>query len=241
MQLDVLAIGAHPDDVELTCGGTLAKCKSLGYRTGILDLTHGELGTRGDEHIRSKEAANAAKILGSMRENLRLADGNIDVNQENLMKLIQVLRRYRPKILLIPHFYERHPDHVHTHHLCREAWYYSGLRKIQSTFKGKKQEPWRPQNYFQYMQWQEFIPSFIVDISDVYEQRVAAIRAHKSQFYDPSSKQPQTLLSQKSFLEFVEARTVNYGYRIGVKYGEPFYSVEPIGIGDLFDLRMFKG
>src|ERR1051325_1236122 len=131
MTLDILAIGAHPDDVELCCAGTLAKAKKMGYKTGIGDLTGGELGTRGTNTIRAKEAAAAAKILGCVRENLRLPDGNIEVNQKNIKKLIEVYRKYRPKIILISHFQERHPDHVHAHHLAREAWFYSGLRKIE--------------------------------------------------------------------------------------------------------------
>ena len=241
MQLDLLAIGPHPDDVELCCGGTLAKSAKLGYKTGIVDLTEGELGTRGNDAIRAKEAKAAAKILGCVRENLHIPDGNIEVNQENIIKVIQIYRKYRPKIILIPHFGERHPDHVHAHHLCRDAWFYAGLRKIQSKLNGKNQEPWRPHNYFHYMQWQEFEPSFIVDISDVYEQRLQAILAHKSQFYDPKSKEPKTLLSEKTFLDYVESRAITFGFKIGVKYGEPFYSVEPIGINDLFSMKMFKG
>ncbi|MBI1807382.1 MAG: bacillithiol biosynthesis deacetylase BshB1 [Ignavibacteria bacterium] len=241
MELDLLAIGAHPDDVELTCAGTLAKASKHGYKVGIVDLTQGELGTRGNNVIRAKEATTAAKVLGCFRENLRLPDGHIEVNKTNRLKLIQIYRKYRPKIILIPHFGERHPDHVHAHHLCREAWFYAGLRKIETTLGEKKQEPWRPHNYFHFMQWQEFEPSFIVDISDVYEKRVKAIMAHKSQFYDPKSKEPQTLLSQQSFLDFVEIRAKSYGFKIGVKYGEPFYSVEPIGITDIFGLKMFKG
>src|SRR5262245_12058409 len=144
MALDLLAIGAHPDDVELTCSGTVAKAVKQGYKCGILDLTEGELGTRGNNTIRAKEAANAAKILGCLRENLHSPDGDIEVNKKNIHKLIQVYRKHRPKIILISHFNERHPDHVHAHHLCREAWFYSGLRKIETTFEGKKQEPWRP-------------------------------------------------------------------------------------------------
>src|SRR5258708_6241470 len=148
MQVDILAIGAHPDDIELTCSGTLAKAKKLGYKTGIIDLTEGELGTRGTKSIRSVEAKAAAKILGCVRESLSLPDGDIEVNRRNILKVVQIYRKYRPKIILIPHFAERHPDHVHAHHLCREAWFYSGLRKITTTLDGRKQEPWRPENYF---------------------------------------------------------------------------------------------
>jgi bacillithiol biosynthesis deacetylase BshB1 len=170
-----------------------------------------------------------------------LPDGNIEVTLANRMKLIALFRKYRPAIILIPHFAERHPDHVHAHHLCREAWFYSGLRKIETTLDGRKQEAWRPHNYFQYMQWQEFEPSFAVDITEVYGQRLRAIKAHKSQFYDPKSKDPQTILSQRGFLDMLEARAIYYGYRIGTRYAEPFYSVELIGVKDPLGLQMFKG
>lgn len=242
MNLDILAIGAHPDDVELSAGGTVAKCVRLGYKVGILDLTEGETGTRGSARIRAQEAKDASKILGvSIRENLRLPDGKFEVNHNNQLKVVQIYRKYKPKILLLPHWHERHPDHVHAHYLCREAWFYSGLEKIKTTLNGKQQKPWRPHQYFHFMQKYEFEPSFIVDISDVYDIRVAAIKAHKSQFYDPDSKEPETFLSQKSFLDFMETRMKYYGSKIGVKYGEPFYSVEAIGIKDLFELVVFKG
>ncbi len=242
MQLDVLAIGAHPDDVELTCSGTVTKCVKLGYKVGILDLTEGELGTRGSRAIRVKEADEAAKILGvHVRDNLKIPDGDIEVNQKNLAKVIQIYRKYRPKVILIPHWHERHPDHVHSHYLSREAWFYSGLTKMETKFEGKKQLPWRPQNYFHYMQRYQFTPSFIVDVSDVYDIRAEAIRAHKSQFYNPESKDPETLLSQKSFLDVVETRAKFYGHQIGAKYGEPFYSVAHIGVSDIFGLKFFKG
>ena len=241
MELDLLAIGAHPDDVELCCGGTLARAAKAGYKVGIIDLTEGELGTRGTRAIRAREAREAAKILGCVRENAGLPDGNIEISIPNRLQLIRLYRKYRPKILLIPHFAERHPDHVRAHHLSREAWFYAGLRKIESEENGVKQKPWRPRNYFHFMQWQEFEPSFAVDISDVYELRLKAIKAHKSQLHDPGSKNPQTILSQKEFLEMLEARARYYGYRIGTRYAEPFYSVELIGIGDVFGLQLFKG
>ena len=231
MELDVLAIGAHPDDIELTCAGTLAKCVKLGHKVGIVDLTEGELGTRGSRSVRVKEADEAAKILGvHTRENLQIPDGDIEVGQKNISKVVQVYRKYRPKIILIPHWYERHPDHIHAHYLCREAWFYSGLTKVETKLDGKKQPPWRPHNYFHFMQKYVFTPSFIVDISDVYELRLEAIKAHKSQFYNPASNDPETLLSQKSFLELVETRAKYYGQQIGAKYGEPFYSETPLNI-----------
>jgi bacillithiol biosynthesis deacetylase BshB1 len=240
-EVDVLAIGAHPDDVELSCGGTVANCVQQGYKVGILDLTRGELGTRGTPKTRAEEAANAASVLGVMvRENLGLPDGNIEVNEKNRLKLISVYRKYRPKILLMPHWLERHPDHEHAHTLAREAWFYSGLRKIETKSNGKIQEPWRPERYFHFMQTYEFTPSFIVDISSTYETRVNAMMAYKSQFYNPASKEPATFLSQKSFIELLETRMKYYGSQINAKYGEPFYSVETIGVTDLFALPKFK-
>lgn len=241
MALDILAIGSHPDDIELTCAGTLVKLVRMGYSVGIVDLTEGELGTRGSRQIRAREAAAAAKLMGVRRENLHIPDGNIEVNQRNIKKVIQVYRKHRPKIILIPHFAERHPDHVRSHHLCREAWFYAGLRKIKTTLGGKVQDPWRPENYFHYMQWLEFTPSFIVDISESHALRMQAIKAYSSQFYDPRSKEPQTVLSQETFLDFVETRAKKYGASIGVKYGEPFYSVEAIGVNNILDLKFFKG
>lgn len=241
MQLDILAVGAHPDDVELCCAGTLVKLVRRGRRAGIVDLTEGELGTRGTRRVRLGEARAAASILGCSRENLGIPDGNIEVNSRNVRKLITAIRKYRPKLLVIPHWHERHPDHVHAHQLCKEAWFYAGLRKIRTTLGGRSQEPWRPDNYIHFMQWYEFTPSFIVDITGVYETRLKAIRAHKSQFYDPASTEPATKLSDRTFLDFVETRAKIYGAKIGVRYAEPFFSVESIGIEDPLALRMFRG
>jgi bacillithiol biosynthesis deacetylase BshB1 len=241
MHLDILAVGAHPDDVELCCGGTLAKLVGKGKKAGIIDLTGGELGTRGTLRLRLKEAAAAGSILGCVRENLRIPDGNIELSQGNVKKMITVIRKYRPKMIIIPHWHERHPDHVKAHHLCKEAWFYAGLRKISTSLNGRPQDPWRPDSYIHFMQWYEFTPSFIVDISGVYDTRLKAIKAHKSQFFDPASSEPATKLSDQSFLEFVETRAKIYGAKIGVKYGEPFYSVESIGIDDPLELAMLKG
>ncbi len=242
MELDVLAIGAHPDDVELGCAGTIAKLVKLKYKVGILDLTEGELGTRGSKDIRAKEAKLASKILGiHVRENLHLNDGNIELNKDNKLKLIKTIRKYRPKILLFPHWHDRHPDHVNANKLSQEAWFYSGLVNIKTELDGKKQLPWRPHHYFNYMMKYEYIPSFIVDISDVYDIRQKAVRAYKSQFYNPQSKDPETLLSKKSFLEFIDTRAKFYGQMIGVKYGDPLYSVKPFGVKDLFDLKIMEG
>jgi N-acetylglucosamine malate deacetylase 1 len=242
MELDVLAVGAHPDDVELSCAGTIAKCVKLGYNVGILDLTEGELGTRGTKEIRAAESEAAAKILGvKIRETLSLGDGSFENNKANQLKVIQMYRRFRPRVLLIPHSHERHPDHEHAHYLAKEAWFYSGLTKIETTYAGKNQLPWRPHNYFQFMQTYEFEPSFIVDISDVYETRMNAIKAFKSQFFDPSSKEPSTFLSSKAFWELLETRSKYFGQKIGVEHGEPYISVETPGISNIFDLKFFKG
>ena len=237
MKLDVLAIAAHPDDIELACSATVAKLTQQKFKIGILDLTQGELGTRGTKAIRKKEAELSSKILGiTVRENLRLPDGNIQITKANVLKVIQVIRFYQPTILLMPHWFERHPDHEHAHRLAKEAWFYAGLEKISSKFKGKIQEPYRPKKYFHFMQKYEFQPSFIVDVSDVYAKKIEALAAFTSQFYNPKSKERETLLSSKIFLESIYARDKHYGSTINVEYGEPFYSIEPVGLNSFFSL-----
>jgi len=242
MLADVLAIGAHPDDIELSCGGTIAKLVRDGYKVALADVTQGELGTRGNKEIRLKEAAEAAKILGAVtRRNLRIGDGQIELSHGNRTKVITLIRELRPSILIIPHAVERHPDHVHTHQLCKEAWFYSGLRKIETSLNGLKQKPHRPDNFFEFMQWYEFIPSFIVDISRTFEIKMKAIKAHASQFYNPKSKDPETILSRPEFLERIVTDCEYYGKKIGVKYGEPFFCWTPIGVKSMFDLVLTKG
>lgn len=238
MKLDVLAIAAHPDDIELSCGGTVAKLVKQGKKVGIVDLTQGEMGTRGSAEIRLQEAEKAAEILGlAMRENLRMYDGKFTTGHVNKLRLIRVIRQYRPDVLLIPHWLERHPDHERAHRLARDAWFYSGLRKIETEEEdGLVLEPHRPKICFHYMQKYEFEPSFIVDITDVYDLRMEAIRAYKSQFHNPESNDPETLLSRPDFFEFIETRARYYGNKIGVRYGEPFYAIETIGIRTIFDL-----
>ncbi len=242
MAVDVLAIGSHPDDLELSCGGTIAKLVKEGHPVAMADATQGELGTRGTKEIRAQEAEQAAKTLGAVtRRNLAIPDGSVEVNQENLERVVTLIRELQPKILLIPHSIDRHPDHFHTHHLCKEAWFYSGLVKMETHLKGKSQTAFRPDNYFEFMQWYEFQPSFIVDITDTWETKLEAIRAHGSQFHNPTSKEPETRLSRPEFLELVEIRARNYGRRIGTKYAEPFFSYIPIGIKSILDLVMNKG
>lgn len=237
MKLDVLAVAAHPDDIELACSGTVAKLSRQGRKVGILDLTEGELGTRGSRSIRRQEAADATRILGlSARVNLRLPDGGIDVNRRTVRAVIEQIRRFRPEVLLIPHFQERHPDHVHAHHLAKEAWFYSGLEKIPTRINGKRQEPWRPKRFFHFMQKYEFEPTFIVDVTDVYPVKKAALKAFSSQFHRPGSTERETLLSSKHFLDSIYARDGHFGSLIDVQYGEAFYSIAPIGVDSFFSL-----
>ncbi len=239
MKLDVLAIGAHPDDIELSCAATVAKLVKSGKKVAIVDLTQGELGTRGSKTIRKQEAESAAKILGvEFRDNLRIPDGNIEINKKNIAGVMEVLRTFHPTVMLFPHWLERHPDHEHAHRLCREAWFLAGLEKISTRVNGKKQEPFRPKKYFHYMQKYEFTPSFIVDVSDVYDMKTKALSTFESQFYNPHSKERETLLSSKLFIESIKARDIHHGSLINTAFGEPFYSIEPLGIGSFFDLTV---
>lgn len=239
LKLDVLAIGAHPDDIELACGGAVIKLVKQGHRVGIVDLTEGELGTRGTPEIRAKEAQEATRILGvQCRECLRLPDGNIENSPENRSRLIRAIRKYRPDVLLFPFHTDRHPDHANAHVLCREAWFSSGLEKVETLENNIRQEAYRPRNYYSYMQWVEFIPSFVVDITDEFEQRMAAVKAFKSQVYNPESDERETALSNPEFLEMLQTRFAYYGDRIGKKYGEPFFSFSLVEVTDLHSLGL---
>ncbi len=242
MTADVLVIGAHPDDIELACGGTVAKLVRQERRVALCDLTQGELGTRGTKTIRMREAARAAEILGVVtRRNLQIPDGGIEMNKKNLLKIITLIREIRPSLLIIPYGIERHPDHVHTSELCKEAWYYSGLQKIRTRLGGKEQERHRPHHYFEFMQWMEFEPAFIVDISDTFDLKMKSVRAHASQFYNPESKEPETKLSRPDFLEVIETRCRYFGSKIGVKYGEPFMSKWSLGISNPLEIIVNRG
>jgi bacillithiol biosynthesis deacetylase BshB1 len=237
MQVDVLAIGAHPDDIELSCGGTVAKLISLGYTAAIADLTQGEMGTRGTKQTRLNEAASAAKILGvAVRRNLRIPDGGIEVNAATIKKLITLIRELRPRTMIIPHSVDRHPDHAHAHTLCKEAWFYAGLAKIRTSLNGRAQEAFRPDNYFEFLQWHHFQPTFIVDVTDSFETKMRACRAYASQFHNPKSTDPETKLSNPDFLRHVETECAHFGHRIGTKYGEAFYSSLLIGVADPLSL-----
>lgn len=239
--LDVLAFAAHPDDVELCAGGTMCLLSDQGFQTGIVDLTRGELGSRGTPEGRLKEAEAAARIMGvAARENLGLSDGDIRNTEENRLGVIRMLRKYRPRIVLVNPPDDRHPDHGTASRLVTEAAFYSGLRKILTTDleTDEPQEPFRPRHVLYYMQAVEFEPTFVVDVTPVWERRMEVIRAFKSQFHNPDytagEGEPETFISAPAFLEFIEARARAYGYRAGFTYGEPLlYHHGPVPIFDL--------
>lgn len=231
MRLDVLAFGAHPDDIELSCAGTIIKLGALGYKTGIITLTQGELGTRGSAEIRDQEFEAAGRIMGlSVHKMLDVPDGNVSLNQVNKLKVIREIREHQPRIILAPYWQVRHPDHEHTSHLVREAAFFSGLKKIDTG-----QPAYRPFKVIYYPGRFEFEPSFIVDISDHHEQKVQAIQAYKSQFHNPDKNKygdEETNISTPEFLDAIITRSKQYGTYIGANYGEPFLVREPMRLDD---------
>jgi len=229
MQLDILAFGAHPDDVELFAGGTLAKMAALGHSTGVVDMTRGELGTRGTPAQRKKEAGKAAEILGlKVRENLGLADGHVFVSPESRLKVIRILRKYCPRIVLTHYWDDKHPDHVNTSRLVADAVHHSGLAKIKTG-----QPRYRPPVLLFFKIPFSLVPSFIVDVSDYIPQRSAAIGAYRSQLFNPESREPSTSLSQPDFLAHVETIHSYYGTLIGKQKGEAFHVKGILEIRDL--------
>ena len=238
MKLDILAFGAHPDDVELGCSGTIAKEVALGKKVGIIDLTRGELGTRGTAEIRDLEAKDAAKVLGvSVRENLNFRDGFFVNDEAHQMEIIQVLRKYQPDIVLCNAEKDRHIDHGKGASLVSDACFLSGLRRIQTTMNGTQQEAWRPKHVFHYIQWQPLIPDFYVDITGFMDEKVNSIYAYKSQFYDPNSKEPETPISSKNFIDSVIYRSKDYGRVAGVEYAEGFTTNQALVISSLDQLK----
>ena len=232
MKLDLLAFGVHPDDVELSCAGALLVEKKKGKKVGVIDLTRGELGTRGTAETREEEATNSAKILGvDVRGNLDMADAFFKNDEENQRKIITVLRKYQPEVILCNAPDDRHPDHGRSAKLVADAAFLSGLRKIE-TFDGKnKQEIWKPKYVFNYIQDQYFTPSFVIDISEVIEKKLQAIKAFKTQFFaGGSDNEPQTYISTPEFLESVINRSKMFGKMIGVKHAEGFISKKMIGM-----------
>lgn len=237
MKLDILAIGVHPDDVELSCSGTLINEIKRGKKAGVIDLTQGELGTRGTIETRYKEAAEAAMIMGiHVRENLKMRDGFFQNNEEHQLKLISIIRKYRPSIVLGNTLHDRHPDHGRAGKLIADSCYLAGLSKIETKDEnGKQQERWRPAYVLHYIQDWYHEPDVLIDISDSFDQRMKAIEAYSTQFHTgtASAEGPQTYISTPDFLESIVARARIFGKRIGVKYAEGFLSEKKIGIASL--------
>lgn len=237
MKLDILAIAAHPDDIELACSGTLIHHIQLGKKVGVLDLTQGELGTRGNASLRLKEAQKASEILGiTLRDNLGFDDGFFQNDKNHQLEIIKKIRQYQPEIVLCNAVTDRHPDHGRAAELVSNACFYSGLVKIETILDSHIQMPWRPKAVYHYIQDKHQKPDFVFDISDYMDQKMESIKAFKSQFYDPQSTEPHSPISSKDFLDFVKARAAEFGRQIGVKYAEGFTSKRYLGIKNLFDL-----
>ena len=231
MKLDILAFGAHPDDVELGCGGTLIAEVQAGRTVGIADLTLGETGTRGTVEIRQQEAEAAARIIGAaVRVNIGLPDGFIDQSREQKLKVIEVIRRFRPDVVIGTARFDRHPDHGNAHTLIEEACFLSGLAKLETTFEGQAQQAWRPKLVLHYVQDRFIEPDVVMDITAVMDQKMEAILAHSSQFYDPNSSEPDTYIASKGFLDNIPARAREHGRPCGFLYGEGFTCTRWIGV-----------
>lgn len=238
MKLNILAFGAHPDDVEMSAGGTLVKHIELGYTCGIIDLTQGEMGTRGNIETRKEEAANAAKILGvSVRENLKMRDGFFRNDEEHQMLVIEMLRKYQPDIVFANAISDRHPDHAKAADLLRVSCFLSGLAKVSTFIEGKKQEAWRPRAVYHYIQDERLKPDLLIDISSAIEKKMDSIRAYKTQFHNPESKEPETYISKPTFLDALKGRLLEWGKTIGVDYAEGFTVNKIVGVKDLMELK----
>lgn len=238
MKVDILAIGVHPDDIELGCAGTILKHIDLGYTAAAIDLTQGELGTRGSGAIRLKEAEKAAKILGlSARENLGMADGFFQHTKENILKISAAIRKYQPEIVLANAIHDRHPDHGRASKLISDACFYSGLQKIEQLDEnGNKLEKWRPKVVYHYIQDRNLKADFVVDITPYMDKKIESILAYKTQFYDVDTIGPKTPISGKDFLEFNRAKNRSYGRAIDAEYAEGYTVERNIGVKNLFDL-----
>lgn len=237
MKLDILAFGAHPDDVELGCGATLAKEISLGKKAGIIDLTRGELGTRGSAEIRDEEARKAAEILGiAVRENLRFRDGFFVNDEAHQLEVIKMIRKYRPEIVLCNAIDDRHIDHGKGSKLVSDACFLSGLRRIETEVDGVAQEAWRPKMVYHYIQWKNITPDFVVDVTGFIDKKVAAILAYGSQFYEPNSNEPTTPIATKNFLDSLHYRSQDLGRLIGTDYAEGFTAERYLAVSSLENL-----
>lgn len=238
MKLDILAIGVHPDDVELSAAGTVIKHVDMGKSVGLLDLTRGELGTRGNAELRTQEAMAAAKIMGvKVREQLKMPDGFFENNENYQKQIIEVIRYYQPEIVLANAVSDRHPDHGRAAKLISDACFYSGLSKVKTNRGGVEQEAWRPKSVYHYIQDHYIQPDFVIDITSQMEKKMEAIMAYSSQFYDPKSSEPETPISSKNFIEYVKSKHALFGRSINTSYAEGFTVNRTIGVESLFDLK----
>lgn len=238
MKLDILAFGAHPDDVELGCGATIAKEISLGKKVGIVDLTRGELGTRGSAEIRDKEAAKSAEILGvEVRENLGFRDGFFVNDEAHQLEIIKMIRKYRPEIVLCNTIDDRHIDHGKGSKLVSDACFLSGLRRIETQLNGIEQEEWRPKLVYHYIQWKNITPDFVVDVSGFMNKKIASVMAYSSQFYNPNSDEPISPIATKNFTESIEYRAKDLGRLIFADYAEGFTVERYVAVNSLADLK----
>jgi len=237
MKLDILAIGAHPDDVELSCSGTLAKEVDKGKKVGILDLTRGELGTRGTAETRDQEAKNAAEILGvRVRKNLEFSDGFFSNNTAHQLEIIKILRKYRPDVVLCNAIHDRHIDHGKGSRLVSDACFLSGLKKIETIYEGNSQKEWRPKHIYHYIQWYDIEPDFVVDISGFMEKKLESVKAYKTQFFDQDNNEPNTPISSSNFIDSVTYRARNLGRIIGTEHGEGFTVERYPAVDSILDL-----
>tara|TARA_R110002049_G_scaffold25354_2_gene89148 strand:+ start:3269 stop:3985 length:717 start_codon:yes stop_codon:yes gene_type:complete len=234
MKLDILAFGAHPDDVELGCGATITKEVSLGKKVGVVDLTRGELGTRGSAELRIIEANNAAKIMGvSVRENLGFSDGFFINDKKHQLEVIKMIRKYKPDVVLCNAIDDRHIDHGKGSKLVSDACFLSGLLKIETEVEGKQQEKWRPKQVYHYIQWKNIEPDFVIDVTGFIDVKTDAVLAYSSQFYDPKSNEPETPITSKNFIDSINYRARDLGRLIGVEYAEGFTSERYVAVENL--------
>ncbi|GIV27494.1 MAG: bacillithiol biosynthesis deacetylase BshB1 [Bacteroidia bacterium] len=237
MKLDILAFGAHPDDVEISCAGTILKHVEMGYKVGIIDLTGGELGTRGNKELRLQEASKAAELLGvTIRENLHMRDGFFRNDEEHQLKIIQKIRQYQPEIILANAPTDRHNDHGRAAQLVKEAAFLSGLIKVETEYNGQKQKAWRPRSVYHYIQDYYLEPSFVVDISNYFEKKMEVLKCYASQFYNPNSNEPETSISRKDFFDVIESKARLWGRYISAEFAEGYIANRLVGVKDIFDL-----
>ncbi len=238
IKLDILAFAAHPDDIELSCSGTIMKHIAEGKKVGIVDLTQGELGSRGTIDTRYTEAAAATKIMGiELRVNLKMADGFFEINEANKRLIIEQIRRFQPTIILANAIEDRHPDHGRASQLISEACFLSGLKNFETTWENEIQVAFRPKAVYHYIQDHYIKPDFAIDVTEFLDRKIACIKVFKTQFYDPNSKEPQTPISGEEFFDFIKGRMLEMGRPMGVKYAEGFTVERSIGVKSLFDLE----